>query len=407
MKTRDTSELKRAVFRLALQFTAVIIVLLVLVGTLVYSIVAAGVQESANRSLADATHIDSPSDAPLGVFVAISQDGNVLRSREAPTGLPDTAALQRVGVTREDVQENVSIDNHSYTILTTYRNGRVIQAAIDRHESQEELSRLMLAMAVAAAVSAALAAGLSGLMARRAMRPMSRSLELQRRFVADASHELRTPLTLISTRAQLLRRKLGGDGTGLSYDDVAAGVAKLVEDTRRLTGILDDLLLSADPREAEKHTAVNVVAIAGEAAALAEPEAQRRAIRVRRTGSLEAVTVRGSDVALRRALTALIANALDHAETSVDVDVGVQGHNAVIRVLDDGPGFAPGTQARVFERFASARSLPSDASMPRHYGLGLALVAEIAVRHNGTVTVEPNSPAGGAVVKVTLPLGQP
>ncbi|WP_434612108.1 hypothetical protein [Arthrobacter sp. A5] len=145
MTARDASELGRAVRRLALQFTVVIVVLFVLVGTLVYSIVAAGVQESATRSLADAMHVDSPTDAPLGVFVAISTGGNVLRSREEPGGLPDIAAIQRVAQTQQDEQENVRIGGRSYTILTTYRNGSVIQAAVDRHEGQEELTRLLLA----------------------------------------------------------------------------------------------------------------------------------------------------------------------------------------------------------------------------------------------------------------------
>ncbi len=392
--------------RLALQFTAMIVVLFVLVGTLVYSIVAAGVQESATRSLADAMHVDSPADAPLGVFVAISTGGNVLRSREEPNGLPDIAAIQRVAQTQQDEQENVTIGGRSYTVLTTYRNGRVIQAAVDRHEGQEELTRLLLAMTIAAVVSAVLAAGLSVLTARRAMRPMAESLALQRRFVADASHELRTPLTLISTRAQLLHRKLDSDGTTLSQHDVTAAVAKLVEDSRRLTGILDDLLLSADPRETVTYTVVNLVSLAQEAVSQAEPEAQQRAIRVTRTGSPEAVSVRGSDVALRRVFTALLANALDHAETSIEVAVTRQGRDAVIRVLDDGPGFDSETSSQVFERFASARPVPSEPGMPRHYGLGLALVAEIVARHNGTIAVERAATDGGASVNVTLPLAE-
>ncbi|MBG0740178.1 HAMP domain-containing histidine kinase [Paeniglutamicibacter antarcticus] len=406
MTPRDASELRRAVRRLAVQLTTMIVVLFVLVGTLVYSIVAAGVQESATRSLADAMHIDSPSDAPLGVFVAISTGGNVLRSREEPAGLPDIAAIQRVAQTQQEEQENVTNGGRSYTILTTYRDGRVIQAAVDRHEGQEELTRLLLAMTIAAVVSAVLAAGLSVLMARRAMRPMAESLALQRRFVADASHELRTPLTLISTRAQLLHRKLNGDETKPCQNDVTAAVAKLVEDSRRLTGILDDLLLSADPRETVTYTVVNLVSLARQAVSQAGPEAQQRTIRLTRSGSAETVSVRGSDVALQRVFTALLANALDHAETSVEVAVARQGGDAVIRVIDDGPGFDSETSARLFERFASARPVASDPGMARHYGLGLALVAEIVARHNGTIAVERAAGGGGASVNVTLPLAE-
>ncbi|MDO5753124.1 HAMP domain-containing sensor histidine kinase [Arthrobacter sp.] len=407
MTARDSSELGRTALRLALQFTAVIVVLLVLMGTLVYSMVAAGVQESANRSLADAIHVDSPSDAPLGVFVTISRGGKLLTSRDAPSGLPDAAAIERVAETQQQEQGNVTIDGKSYVILTMYHDGHVIQAAVDSHEGREELGRLLLAMTIAGVVSTVLAAALSIWMARRAMKPMADSLALQRRFVADASHELRTPLTLISTRAQLLRRKLDGGEVAQSYDEVAAGVAKLVEDSRMLTRILDDLLLSADPREAVQHTAVDVALLADDAVALAEPDAHQRGIAIARTGSHGRVGVRGSEVALRRVFTALIANALDHAETRIEVAVVRQGRDASIRVLDDGPGFDSEAPERAFERFASARPIPTDAGMPRHYGLGLALVAEIVARHHGRISVEPSVQAGGAVVAVVLPLSEP
>ena len=407
MNTRDQTELRHAVLWLGLRFTAVIIVLFVVMGALVYSIVAAGIQASTNTSLASATLIDAPSDAPLGVFVAISTGGQVVLSRDVPRGLPDTAAIARVAASLQEEQGNVTVEGRTYTVLTAYRNGRVIQAAVDSHESQEELHRLMLAMTIAAVVAAGLAAALSVWMARRAMKPMAESLALQRRFVADASHELRTPLTLLSTRAQLLRRRLDGSGPTLSKDDVADGVAQLVEDAKLLTGILDDLLVSADPRETVDYGPVNIVTIADRAMALAEPEAQQRAIRLTRSGSNEAVTVRGSEVALGRVFTALISNALDHAETNVEVQVDVHGQDAVIRVIDDGTGFAPGSQAHAFDRFASARPLTGNRATPRHYGLGLALVAEIVALHEGKIMVEPGLPTGGAVIKVLVPLAKP
>lgn len=404
MNARDQSELKHAVLWLGLRFTAVIIVLFVLMGALVYSIVAAGIQASTNTSLVSATLIDSPSDAPLGVFVAISTGGQVVLSRDVPRGLPDTAAIARVAASLQDEQGNVVVEGRSYTVLTAYRNGRVIQAAVAQHESQEELSRLMLAMSIAAVVAAGLAAGLSVWMARRAMKPMAKSLALQRRFVADASHELRTPLTLLSTRAQLLRRKLDGTGPALSKEDVADGVAKLVADSQMLTDILDDLLLSADPRETVDHGPVNLVKIADRATALAESEAQQRAIRLTRSGSTGVLNVRGSEVALGRVFTALIANALDHAETSVEVQLVMHGRDAVIRVIDDGTGFAAGSEERAFDRFASSRPFTDQQATPRHYGLGLALVAEIVALHDGKVVVEPGAVTKGAIVKVLLPL---
>ncbi len=354
-----------------------------------------------------ATLIDSPTDAPLGVFVAISGNNGLTASPNSPAGLPDTGAISRVLASHDTERESLQVAGHPYSVLTAFRDGRVVQAAIDQHQGAEELGRLVQAMLIAGAAAAVLGAAFSVWMAGRAMRPLTQSLTLQRRFVADASHELRTPLTLLSTRAQLLRRKLAGEGPPPERAEVAGGVERIVEDTRLLTDILDDLLVAADPRRTGGHEPVDLLQAADGAVSMAGVEAQSRSIGVERTGSAEPVTVLGSEISLQRIFTALIANALDHARTSITVEVGVRGRDAVIRVSDDGPGFAlDELHGRVFERFASSRPAAGAAAVTRHYGLGLALVAEIAALHHGHVSIAPPAPAGGALVVVVLPLAR-
>ena len=403
MTTRDQSEFRRAVTRLSIQFTALIVAILALMGGLLYSIVTAGASESDNRKMAAATLIDSPRDAPLDVFVAILNNGQLTVSRNMPAGLPDTSAINRVLASHRSETGTSQVGGRSYAVLTAFHDGRVAQAALDRHESQEEADRLVLAMGTTGAAAAILAALVSVWMAGRALRPLAESLALQRRFVADASHELRTPLTLLSTRAQMLRRKLTRPGAGPAPEEVADGVKGIVEDAKLLTGILDDLLISADPRAAADYEPVNLGSIGAGAAAMAEAEAQKRSILLESKFPSVPVTVRGSEVSLGRVFTALISNSLDHAKSTVTIQVSTQGREAVIRVTDDGPGFPPDFDTRVFERFASSRADAGKEGVSRHYGLGLALVAEIATLHRGRVGID-SSPAGGAAVVVTLPL---
>lgn len=401
MNTRDAAELRHAVVRLALQFTTLIVVLLALMGVLLYSIVAAGTAEALDESLVNATRVDSPHDAPPGVYVAVYREGELSVSPAMPAGLPDVDAMNRVAGSQTDEQTGFSAGGRDYEVLTTIHDDRVVQAAVDTHEGSESLDRLIWAIVVAVAGAAVVSAATSVWMARRAMRPMVESLALQRRFVADASHELRTPLTLLSTRAQLLRRKLLGPG--LAPEEVSEEVDRIVQDSKLLTGILDDLLISADPREAVDHTAVDVREVAHHAVAVAAPQAQQKSIQLEAAGAAGPVMVQGSPVALLRVFTALISNALDHAESSVTVHVGVDGGDTRISVSDDGPGFAPGTEARAFERFSSVRA-GSGTIGTRHYGLGLALVAEIVALHHGKIRVESASSGGGATVMVVLPL---
>ena len=105
-----------------------------------------------------------------------------------------------------------------------------------------------------------------------------------------------------------------------------------------------------------------------------------------------------------RLFISLISNAVDHATHTVRVDVVASGRTAEIRVGDDGPGFPADMRERAFERFSSSRAGSREDAAPRHYGLGLALVAEVAARHGGDVRVEPTEPGTGAMIVVRLPL---
>ena len=134
-------------------------------------------------------------------------------------------------------------------------------------------------------------------------------------------------------------------------------------------------------------------------------EAGRRGLVLVRGGSAEPVMIHAAGASIQRLFTALIANAIDHAESEVHVEVSRAGGNAVVRVSDDGPGFPAGMDAAAFERFASSRPASDSPGRERHYGLGLALVAEVASRHGGSVTIEPSTGERGAVVKVLLRVG--
>jgi signal transduction histidine kinase len=107
-----------------------------------------------------------------------------------------------------------------------------------------------------------------------------------------------------------------------------------------------------------------------------------------------------------RLYTALITNAIDHALSGVTIEVLSRGRVAEIRVSDDGPGFSEEARGPAFERFATSRPTSDVGEHPRHYGLGLALVAEVAARHRGGVALEPPRPGIGAVIVVTIPLSR-
>lgn len=403
MTVREDLEYGRASRRLALQFGVLIMALFALLGAVVFVIVNASQSQSTQRMLVNAARVDSPRDAPDGVFVVIDTHGSVEASADLPPGLPDRAALVHVSRSHQDLQQTKTLGNHDFVIRTTAEGDRVVQVAVDLHEDREELQRLGLALIVSG-ILAALAAGIvAAWMARRAMRPLAAALALQRRFVMDASHELRTPLTLLSTRAQLVRRRLPGEISGVA-PGIREGIEEIVQDSRALSEVLEDLLVAADPRQVTEKTRIDLVALANETVDSFQSQAHDRRLLLRGPASRDPLFVAAARVAIHRLFIALIANALDHAASAVDVEVSREGRDAVIRISDDGPGFPPGTDERAFERFASSRPMDDEHQQARHYGLGLALVAEVAARHGGTVSVGTNEAGVGASVVVRIPV---
>ncbi|WP_098454280.1 sensor histidine kinase [Sanguibacter antarcticus] len=403
MTSAEDYRLRRTARLLGLQAAALVLVCLVAVGVTVVLVVAHGQAEVGERALESAARsVDDIHDAPTGMWVAIDGPHGLETSPDMPDGLPDVSVMTDVAQTGKARWTQATLGDDELTVFTARSRNRTVQAILDPRESHAEIGRLVAALAVAGGLGVVLA-GLGGSwLAGRAVRPTVEALALQRRFVADASHELRTPLTLLSTRAQLLRRHARADPAVAEGSRILDDVDALLEDTRALTSILEDMLLAADARSVDLAPS-DVVVIADSTVAAARATAQGREVELVRAGETSVVAA-VSSVSVRRAVTALVDNAIDHAVHQVRVVVTRDGDGeaVVVRVEDDGPGIL-GDGGDLFERFASRRALRVGEDDRRHYGLGLALVAEVAAQHGGSVTAGPR-PDGRAGAAVTLRL---
>ncbi|WP_421732901.1 sensor histidine kinase [Cellulomonas sp.] len=397
----ERDALRSTARRLGLQTALLVLGCLVVVGAAVLLVVVQAQAESTRSRLEGAVHsIDDAHDAPPGMWVAVASQRGLSTSDELPDSLPDVDVMRAVARSGEDTWTTAPTEAGTVRVLTGSHDGTVVQAALDPTESREELARLVLALLAAGAVGVVLA-GLGAVwLTRRAVQPMVAALALQRRFVADASHELRTPLTLLATRAQLLDRHMTADWGTAEPDRVQHDVDGLLADAGALTAVLDDMLLAADARSVDA-VPVDAAELATEVVDAARATAADRSIVIERLGADHALAL-ASPVSVRRAVTALVDNAIDHAGSSVQVDVTTRASRVAIQVRDDGPGMPPeGTD--LFRRFASHRDDDADGAR-RHYGIGLALVAEVAAQHGGSVVASARADGlPGAAITLELP----
>jgi two-component system OmpR family sensor kinase len=208
------------------------------------------------------------------------------------------------------------------------------------------------------------------------------SLERQREFVADASHELRTPLTSIQANLELLQAE--GEG---SEDDRTA-VDSALSSTKRMSGLVSDLLLlaRADAGRRVARTDVDLAQIAAGALEEVEPIAGER----RLESHLEApLPMDGNPDELHRMIRNLLENALRHTPERATVELTARrdGDRALLEVIDDGPGIPAGIEEQVFDRFVRGDG-PADTVGGGGSGLGLAIVRAVAEAHEGTVSLD-------------------
>jgi len=401
----DAGLLRRTALRLGAQVAATVGVIVLALSGVALLVVIDGQYYNADTLLhtAISREIDVV-DPPAGVWLIVRKPAGTSITPALPPGLPDKAALDSVAASGVEQSAEVRVDGRDYRVLTERRGSVTVQAALDLTPDHVQRDLLMNALLITGGVGLVIAALSGALLGRRAVRPLSAALALQRRFISDASHELRTPLTLLSTRAQLLRRQLHQP---FDPELLKSDVDGLVADAHNLGAILEDLLLAADPRSNAPNEPVDLVALAEQVTAASTATANRHDVVIRCTHELPALTVLGATAGLRRALTALVDNAIRHARHTVSIEVSRHGSSAIVDVRDDGEGIDPEMLPRLFERFASAGEPTGER---RRYGLGLALVSEIANRHGGRVSAQ-NEPTrdndgtrGGATLRLTLPI---
>ena len=210
------------------------------------------------------------------------------------------------------------------------------------------------------------------------------------RLVADIAHDLRTPLTIIRGRLETLLLKNKLDAAS------ARSVRIAVDETERLSGLLELILESGEPKVLAP-PAVDLQSIVKSTAGRWEDQLPNLSI------ESQPVCVGLTVVEITRLLDNLLDNARRFAPENSEVHLCLQrdGNWAVLSVSDAGPGVPAEDRERIFDRFVRLEDSRNRGT--GGFGLGLAVCREIAVARGGEITVG-ESDSGGAKFTVKLPV---
>lgn len=222
------------------------------------------------------------------------------------------------------------------------------------------------------------------------MARLDMALGALRSFTGNASHQLRTPLATVRTQLALARR--GADGTA-ALDKADAALA-------RAERVLAQLLVLArvDAATGVAVQTIDLAALARDLTAEMVPAAAAAGIDLGYDG-VTAAEVRAEPVLAAELLRNLLDNALAYAGRGATVTVRVRadGGDLLLEVEDDGPGLPPARAAQPLHKGLAAET-PQGG-----YGLGLAIVAEIAALFGASTAFAPGPGNRGLTVRVGFP----
>jgi signal transduction histidine kinase len=213
-------------------------------------------------------------------------------------------------------------------------------------------------------------------------------LESHKSLLAYASHELRSPLARIRMGLELMEPQT----SPAFQDEIRRNIAELDQ-------LIDEILLASrlDAKETDIGT-VESVDLTG----LAAEECARAGAELVPSNEARPLIVPGVVKLLRRAVRNLLENARRYSDGPVTVELRREGHDAVVRVRDHGPGVPLAERERIFEPFYR---LAGASERFGGVGLGLALVRSITRRHQGSVHCE-DQDGGGACFVLRVPCDQ-
>lgn len=223
---------------------------------------------------------------------------------------------------------------------------------------------------------------------------LGRSIQAQRRFIADAAHQLRTPLAGLKSQVQYASMETDPESVKRALKNISNSVD-------RSSRLVSQMLSLARSEEGESLMAsIDLQELLRDLVADWVWRALDKGIDLGYEPGPKGI-IWGSEFWLSEMINNLIDNAIRYTPKGQQVTARllIQNDFAVLEVEDSGIGISEDDAEKVFDRFYRVDNSRMDGS-----GLGLAIVREIAGNHGANVSLRPNPRGQGCLARLVFPL---
>ena len=229
---------------------------------------------------------------------------------------------------------------------------------------------------------------------------ISQAERMQTEFISSVSHELRTPLTAITGWGETLLAS-----ETMDPEETRRGMAIILREARRLTGMVEELLVFTRMQDGRFHINVEMADLLSEfedTVFMYGKRLNQDGIQLEYLENDDDIPEIPCDVSrMRQVFLNILDNAAKHGGEGkrIVAQIHRQGASVVITIRDFGPGIPEDELPLVKQKFYKG------SSKARGNGIGLAVCEEIVTMHGGTLTLC-NAEDGGTLVTISLPIGE-
>ena len=295
-------------------------------------------------------------------------------------------------------------------------------------EVTKPIRQLIVDLTLGTSIMVLSVAGIGWLLSGIAIKPVRDSYQSLKQFTADASHELRNPIAMIQTNVQM----------AIAYpdaDQLQQQLRVIERLTQRLGHLVNDLLFLARSDSGMLQTQMQpvpldalLIEVIEEQRLVAEQKGIFLCLRLVELPEVSETASPAEDIftligdwdQLARLFTNLISNALDYIvahplvpgavnKASVEVELQLirdRHPQLQVKVRDTGNGIPEADLPRIFDRFYRADPSRTHHQREAGSGLGLAIACAIVENHHGQMTVE-SVLEQGTTFTITLPVAKP